>query len=135
LIHSTSLNEVYDSLQLYPRPNIEIREATAPNRNGFSHAHRQRPVQMTEQLFLTLNLPPPKDLKFLKDQAIMWTNLNQETHELICRIVAVVEIDGVEVWPTSIGAAGSGKLCFRRSAKFLCKTMKTLSDPISNGYM
>ncbi len=51
LTHSISLNDVCDSLQLHSGPLSSIRGASAPSRNGFSHANRQRPAQMAEQLF------------------------------------------------------------------------------------
>lgn len=51
LTHSISLNDVCDSLQLHSGPLASIRGATAPSRNTFSHANRQRPAAMAEQLF------------------------------------------------------------------------------------
>jgi len=51
LTHSISLNDVCDSLQLHSGPLASIRGATAPSRNGFSNANRQRPAAMAEQLF------------------------------------------------------------------------------------
>ncbi len=51
LTHSISLNDVCDSLQLHSGPLSSIRGASAPSRNGFSHANRQRPAEMAEQLF------------------------------------------------------------------------------------
>ena len=51
LTHSISLNDVCDSLQLHSGPLVSIRGATAPSRNGFSNANRERPAQMAEQLF------------------------------------------------------------------------------------
>lgn len=51
LSHSISLNDVCDSLQLHSGPLSTIRGATAPSRNGFSHANRQRPAEMVEKLF------------------------------------------------------------------------------------
>ncbi len=51
LTHSISLNDVSDSLQLHSGPLSTIRGATAPSRNGFSHANRQRPAEMPEKLF------------------------------------------------------------------------------------
>lgn len=51
LTHSISLNDVCDSLQLHSGPLASIRGATAPSRNGFSNANRQRPAEMAEQLF------------------------------------------------------------------------------------
>ncbi len=51
LTHSLSLNDVCDSLQLHSGPLVSIRGATAPSRNGFSNANRERPAEMAEQLF------------------------------------------------------------------------------------
>jgi len=51
LTHSISLNDVCDSLQLNSGPLASVRGATAPSRNGFSNANRQRPAEMAEQLF------------------------------------------------------------------------------------
>ena len=51
LTHSIGLNDVCDSLQLHSGSLASIRGATAPSRNGFSHANRQRPAEMAEQLF------------------------------------------------------------------------------------
>jgi len=51
LTHSISLNDVCDSLQLHSGPLASIRGATAPSRNGFSNANRERPAEMAEQLF------------------------------------------------------------------------------------
>jgi hypothetical protein len=54
LTHSISLNDVCDSLQLHSGPLSTIRGATAPSRNGFSNANRERPADMAEELFWTL---------------------------------------------------------------------------------
>ena len=51
LTHSISLNDVCDSLQLHAGPLVSLRGATAPSRNGFSNANRERPAEMAEQLF------------------------------------------------------------------------------------
>jgi len=51
LTHSISLNDVCDALQLHSGPLASIRGATAPSRNGFSHANRERSAAMAEQLF------------------------------------------------------------------------------------
>jgi len=51
LSHSISLNDVCDALQLHSGPLVSIRGATAPSRNGFSNANRERPAEMAEQLF------------------------------------------------------------------------------------
>src|SRR3974390_584298 len=49
LTHSISLNDVCDSLQLHSGPLASIRGATAPSRNGFSNANRERPAEMLAQ--------------------------------------------------------------------------------------
>src|SRR5438034_11593498 len=51
LSHSIGLNDLCDSLQLHSGPLSSIRGATAPSRNGLSHANRQRPAQLAEELF------------------------------------------------------------------------------------
>src|ERR1051325_7370638 len=51
LTHSIGLNDLCDSLQLHSGPLSGIRGATAPSRNGLSHANRERPAEMAEQLF------------------------------------------------------------------------------------
>jgi len=51
LSHSLSLNDVCDSLQLRSGPLAALRGATAPSRNGFSHANRERSDVMAQQLF------------------------------------------------------------------------------------
>ena len=51
LTHSIGLNDLCDSLQLHSGPLASIRGATAPSRNGLSHANRERPAEMAEQLF------------------------------------------------------------------------------------
>jgi Transposase DDE domain/Domain of unknown function (DUF4372) len=51
LTHSIGLNDVCDSLQLHSGPLASIRGATAPSRNGLSHANRQRSADMAEKLF------------------------------------------------------------------------------------
>jgi hypothetical protein len=51
LTHSIGLNDLCDSLQLHSGPLASIRGATAPSRNGLSHANRERPAQMAEELF------------------------------------------------------------------------------------
>jgi len=51
LSHSIGLNDLCDSLQLHSGPLSTIRGATAPSRNGLSHANRKRPAAMVEQLF------------------------------------------------------------------------------------
>lgn len=51
LTHSIGLNDLCDSLQLHSGPLSSVRGATAPSRNGLSHANRQRPSQMAEALF------------------------------------------------------------------------------------
>jgi hypothetical protein len=51
LTHSIGLNDLCDSLQLHAGPLVSIRAATAPSRNGLSHANRERPAEMAEKLF------------------------------------------------------------------------------------
>jgi len=51
LSHSIGLNDTCDALQLHSGPLASIGGATAPSRNGFSHANRERPAEMAEQLF------------------------------------------------------------------------------------
>jgi len=51
LSHSISLNDVCDSLQLHSGPLASVGGASAPSRNGFSNANRERPAEMAEQLF------------------------------------------------------------------------------------
>jgi hypothetical protein len=51
LTHCLGLNDLCDSLQLHSGPLSTIRGATAPSRNGLSHANRERPAGMAEQLF------------------------------------------------------------------------------------
>src|SRR5882672_12074250 len=62
LSHSIGLNDVCDSLQLHSGPLSTIRGATAPSRNGFSHANRERPAEMAEELFW-------RTLEYLKEQS------------------------------------------------------------------
>ena len=51
LSHCIGLNDLCDSLRLHSGPLSTIRGATVPSRNGLSHANRQRPAQMAEDLF------------------------------------------------------------------------------------
>jgi Transposase DDE domain/Domain of unknown function (DUF4372) len=51
LSHSIGLNDLCDGLQLHSGPLSTIRGATPPSRNGLSHANRERPAAMAEQLF------------------------------------------------------------------------------------
>src|SRR6266704_3633004 len=51
LSHCLGLNDLCDSLQLHSGPLSTIRGATPPSRNGLSHANRERPAAMAEQLF------------------------------------------------------------------------------------
>jgi hypothetical protein len=51
LTHALGLNDVCDSLRLHSGPLSAIRGATAPSRNGLSHANKVRPCEMAEQLF------------------------------------------------------------------------------------
>ena len=51
LSHSLGLNDLCDALQLHSGPLVNVRAATPPSRNGLSHANRERPAEMAEQLF------------------------------------------------------------------------------------
>ena len=51
LSHSLGLNDLCDSLQLHSGPLSTVRGASSPSRNGLSHANRERPAAMAEQLF------------------------------------------------------------------------------------
>jgi len=56
LTHCIGLNDLCDSLQLHSGALSTIRGASAPSRNGLSHANRERPAAMAERLFWrTLN--------------------------------------------------------------------------------
>src|SRR5437764_4362525 len=56
LTHCLGLNDLCDSLQLHSGALSTIRGASAPSRNGLSHANRERPAAMAERLFWrTLN--------------------------------------------------------------------------------
>lgn len=49
--HAIGLNDVCDALRLHSGPLSAIRGATPPSRNGLSHASRERPAALAEQLF------------------------------------------------------------------------------------
>lgn len=49
--HAVGLNDVCDSLRLHAGPLSAVRGATAPSRNGFSHANRHRDPALAEDLF------------------------------------------------------------------------------------
>ncbi|HTQ51079.1 MAG TPA: IS4 family transposase [Candidatus Acidoferrales bacterium] len=51
LSHCIGLNDLCDSLALHSGPLSTIRGASAPSRNGLSHANRHRPAPMAEELF------------------------------------------------------------------------------------
>ncbi|HIG28065.1 MAG TPA: DUF4372 domain-containing protein [Verrucomicrobiales bacterium] len=51
LIHAIGLNDVCDNLRLHSGPLSTIRGATAPSRNGLSHANKQRRSDMMQDLF------------------------------------------------------------------------------------
>ena len=56
LTHAIGLNDVTDSLRLHRGPLSAVRGATPPSRNNLSHANKERPADMAEQLFWqTLN--------------------------------------------------------------------------------
>lgn len=62
LTHCIGLNDLCDGSQLHSGPLSTIRGATAPSRNGLSHANRERSPAMAEQLFW-------KTLAHLKEQS------------------------------------------------------------------
>jgi Transposase DDE domain/Domain of unknown function (DUF4372) len=62
LTHCIGLNDLCDALQLHSGPLSSIRGATPPSRNGLSHANRERPAAMAEQLFWRM-------LEHLKEQS------------------------------------------------------------------
>jgi hypothetical protein len=51
LTHSLGLNDVCDALQMHSTELARVGGASAPSRNGLSHANRERPAAMAEQLF------------------------------------------------------------------------------------
>ena len=51
LTHCIGLNDVCDSLQLHSGPLSSLRGATPPKPQHLSHANRERPAAMAEQLF------------------------------------------------------------------------------------
>jgi hypothetical protein len=51
LTHCIGLNDLCDGLQLHSGPLSTIRAAVPPSRNGLSHANRERPATMAENLF------------------------------------------------------------------------------------
>lgn len=51
LSHAIGLNDLCDGLQLNAGALATIRGATAPSRNGLSHANKVRPAEMAEKLF------------------------------------------------------------------------------------
>ncbi|MGH7940344.1 MAG: IS4 family transposase [Limisphaerales bacterium] len=51
LSHCIRLNDLCDSLRLHSGPLSTIRGATMPSRNGLSHANREPPAKMAEELF------------------------------------------------------------------------------------
>jgi hypothetical protein len=51
LTHALGLNDVCDALRLHSGPLSAIRGATAPSRNGLSHANKVRSSALAEQLF------------------------------------------------------------------------------------
>lgn len=51
LTHAIGLNDVCDSLRLFGGKLLAIRGATPPSRNNLSHANKERPSTMAEQLF------------------------------------------------------------------------------------
>ena len=55
LAHSMSLNDICDCLRYHSGALIHIREATAPSRNGLSHANQVRNADMAEALFWSVS--------------------------------------------------------------------------------
>jgi hypothetical protein len=51
LVHAIGLNDVCDGLRLHSGPLSAIRGATAPSKNGLSHANKERSADLAEQLF------------------------------------------------------------------------------------
>lgn len=51
LTHALGLNDVCDSLRLHSGPLSAVRGATPPSRNNLSHANKQRPAQLGQDLF------------------------------------------------------------------------------------
>jgi hypothetical protein len=51
LVHAIGLNDVCDGLRLHSGPLSAIRGATAPSKNGLSHANKHRPAELAESLF------------------------------------------------------------------------------------
>ncbi len=51
IAHSLSLNDVVDSLRNHSSALFTMRRATAPSRNGLSHANKVRNADMAEVLF------------------------------------------------------------------------------------
>jgi hypothetical protein len=51
LVHAIGLNDVCDGLRLHSGPLSAIRGATAPSKNGLSHANKRRPAELAESLF------------------------------------------------------------------------------------
>lgn len=49
--HALSLNDVCDALKNHASKLLRIRQATAPSKNGFSHANRERDGEMAQRLF------------------------------------------------------------------------------------
>ena len=64
LSHSLSLNDVCDALKNHAAKLFTVRRASAPSRNAFSHANRNRDPRMAEELFWetlkALNIQCPK---------------------------------------------------------------------------
>ena len=51
LIRAVGLNDVCDALGAHSPKLAAIRAATAPSRNGLSHANKTRPAKMAQELF------------------------------------------------------------------------------------
>ena len=51
LTHALSLHDVCDALHLHSGPLSTVRGATAPSKNAFSHANRERSADLAQKLF------------------------------------------------------------------------------------
>ena len=51
LTHALSLNDICDALRMWATPLRALRGATAPSRNGLSHANKVRDWQLARDLF------------------------------------------------------------------------------------
>ena len=100
LTHCIGLNDLCDSLQLRAGPLSTIRGATAPSRNGLSHANRERSPEMAEKLFWRtldhLTQQTPGCAAGKRRGPAFRFKMPKPAPELMRRVVALVEIDGKE---------------------------------------